>query len=127
MGNGHLLAANLSCLPTQTFELARLFDKVTGYNKRRREGLYLGKALRKYAIDESDDTKRCSVELNRANAAKTKSPSDDCSNYDIDMAELKLDVAMLTALLHKDQEKLYLSVRQHREVSSSSPIFTARK
>ena len=67
---------------------------------------YLVKALRKYAIDQSDDTERCSVELNRADAAKTKSPSDDCSKYDIDMAELKLDVAMLTALLHKDQEKL---------------------
>ena len=67
---------------------------------------YLVKALRKYAIDQSDDTERCSVELNRADAAKTKSPSDDCSKYDIDMAELKLDVAMLTVLLHKDQEKL---------------------
>ena len=67
---------------------------------------YLAKALRKYAIDQSDDTERCSVELNRADAAKTKSPSDDCSKYDIGMAELKLDVAMLTALLHKDQEKL---------------------
>ena len=62
--------------------------------------------MRKYAIDQSDDTERCSVELNRADAVKTKSPSDDCSKYDIDMAEVKLDVATLTALLHKDQEKL---------------------
>ena len=67
---------------------------------------YLAKASRKYAIDQSDDTERCSVELNRADPAKIKSPSDDCSKYDIDMAELKLDVAMLTALLHKHQEKL---------------------
>ena len=27
---------------------------------------------------QSDDTERCSVELNRVDAAKTKSPSDDC-------------------------------------------------
>ena len=62
--------------------------------------------MRKCATDNSDDAERCSVEFNRADAAKTKSISDDCSKYDVDMAELKLDVAMLTALLHKDQEKL---------------------
>lgn len=67
---------------------------------------YLAKALRRYAIDESDDTERCSVELNQAYAANITSPNDDRPKYDIDIAELKLDVAMLTALLHKDQEKL---------------------
>ena len=52
---------------------------------------YLAKALRKYAVDESDNVELCSVELNQAHTtAKTKSPSDDCPEYDIDMAELKL-------------------------------------
>ena len=106
MGNGHLLAAKL-------FTNAKFRLKWQGSSIKRLiiikddEKDYLAKALRKYAIDQSDDTERCSAELNRADAAaKTKSPSEDCSKYDIDMAELKLDVAMLTALLHKDQEKL---------------------
>ena len=62
--------------------------------------------MRKYAVDESDDTERVSVELNQDDAAKTILRSDDCSKYDLDMAELKLHVTMLTALLHEDQEKL---------------------
>lgn len=48
----------------------------------------------------------CSVELNQADAAKSKSPSNDCLKYETDIAELKLHFAMLTARLHKDQEKL---------------------
>ena len=80
------------CLPTSINRLVIIKDD---------EKNYLAKALRKYATDESDDTERWSVELNQANTAKTKPSSDNCSKYNIDMAKLKLDVAMFTAPLHK--------------------------
>jgi hypothetical protein len=72
----------------------------------------LSNAFKRLAITEEDNFGNCDIESDREVVNKTLSleSCQGCSKSDIAVAELQLDVAMLSALLHKNQETICKSL-----------------
>jgi hypothetical protein len=66
----------------------------------------LSNAFKRLAITEEGNFGNCDIESDREVVNKTLESCQGCSKSDIAVAELQLDVAMLTALLHKNQETI---------------------
>jgi hypothetical protein len=66
----------------------------------------LSNAFKRLAITEEGNFGNCDIESDREVVNKTLESCQGCSKSDIAVAELQLDVAMLSALLHKNQETI---------------------
>jgi hypothetical protein len=62
----------------------------------------LSNAFKRLAITEEGNFGNCDIESDREVVNKTLESCQGCSKSDIAAAELQLDVAMLSALLHKN-------------------------
>ncbi len=66
----------------------------------------LSDAFKRLAITEEGNFGNCDIESDREAVNKTQESCQGCSKSDTAIAELQLDVAMLSALLHKNQETI---------------------
>ena len=63
-------------------------------------------ALKEHAIYENDNTGFCSTERSQVDTRSEKPPCERCRKHELAITELQLDMAVLSALFHKEQEKL---------------------
>ena len=75
----------------------------------------LSDAFKRLAITEEGNFGNCGIESDREAVNKTQESCQGCSKSDTAIAELQLDVAMLSALLHKNQETISSQSTQMQE------------
>ncbi len=75
----------------------------------------LSNAFKRLAITEEGNFGSCDIESDREVVNKTQESCQGCSKSDTAIAELQLDVAMLSALLHKNGETISSQSTQMQE------------